>query len=159
MKKNYKLLVHFNEYTGNFHEFFTKYVCAFDREAGDPDSVKKTLDYFFSDMDVSDDKKRMDAENEFCECFLNFYDEYGTTISELTIIPDKNKTEEYNCNGITVFFDKYPFPILPKIMERIKTFPEALASSNKRFSSMDVKVLKVELIEEEVTQTIKELTL
>ena len=145
MKEKYQLIVYFNEYTRNFHREFNAHVFAYDSQTHDwvaalADKANKELggddvveDWQFNYLDMIND-------------------EYGSNISALTHF----KGEGVGTNAITVFFIIDPTPILPVIFERMRTFPKALAKSWE-FAPKKVKIEKVELMKQTITETTKQL--
>jgi hypothetical protein len=141
MKKKYQLIVHFNEYTGNFHREFNAHVFAYDSQTHD--WITTLCDKAIEELGGED------AVEELHQKYLEFInDEYGSNISAITHYKRGQGTL-----AITVYFTEFPEPILPTIYERIKSFPATLADTCK-FGSKSVKVEKIELMEQTIEETI-----
>lgn len=152
MKNKYELIVTFNEYTGNFHREFNAFVLAVgcDHTSEDADTMLPAGTTAFLKINQDPD----DVLDDLMEFYHHFYDEYGSNVSELTQV--KNTKGKYECNGITVFFDKDPAEIMPIILKQLAAFPAAVAKASS-FAPKKLKVLKVEFAKETITREVKEI--
>jgi len=154
MKNKYELIITFNEYTGNFHREFNAFVLAcggeYSREETNGLEALGTTAFLKINQDPDD------VIDDLMEFYHHFYDEYGSNVSELTQV--KNAKGKYECNGITVFFDKDPAEIMPIILKQLAAFPAAVAKASS-FAPKKLKVLKVEFAKETITREVKEINL
>ncbi len=153
MKNKYELIVTFNEYTGNFHREFNAFVLAVgcDHTSEDADTMLPAGTTAFLKINQDPD----DVLDDLMEYYHHFYDEYGSNVSELTQV---KKGKRYECNGITVFFDKDPADIMPIILKQLVAFPAAVAKE-KTFAPKNLKILRVEFVKETITREVKEIEL
>ena len=139
--KRYKLVIKTNEYTGNFHKELNAYVFGYQPEY-EPHEWIKGLEKNFREAAKGIFSNDPDEnEEEFCEFYHYFYDEYGQNISELSNFAGNG----IGTLGITVHFEKDPMPLIPFFMERLKTFPQV--EKDREFGSKNLKIKSVELLE------------
>jgi hypothetical protein len=124
MKKFY-LLIETNQYAGNFGRELCSYVFGA---------------YYNTQEWVEDLRKLFDTEvgedHVLTDNLHQFYDEYGETVCEI-----------YNEKCLKVFFDEDPTPHMDIIQERLKKFPDVLATSWK-FAVKNLKIKRVTLFQE-----------
>ena len=154
MKNKYELIVTFNEYTGNFHREFNAFVlaCGGEYSREETNGLEALGKAAFLKINQDPD----DVMYDLMEFYHHFYDEYGSNVSTLTHV--KNAKGKYECNGITVFFDKDPAEIMPIILKQLAAFPAAVAKASS-FAPKKLKVLKVEFAKETITREVKEIKL
>lgn len=151
MKEKYKLIITFSEYAGNFHREFNAFVLGFENECCH-EHVENLVSEFTNNLPEEgwDDVDQFYDEWQ-CDCLDTFYDEYGLNVSELA-----------HGNKIIVHFQRRLGKFMELVLKRLKQFPERmkkLKEETEFFGDTNLKILKVELKKETITETTTEIKL